>query len=188
MFDPLQLPADLPVPEQDGSAEHLPGLAVPGIALPATRGGVVDVSAVGCPRAVLYFYPRTGRPGVEMPDGWDAIPGARGCTPEACGFRDHHRELLDLGAEVYGISSQTTDYQAEAAERLRLPFPLLSDPDLRLKHLLDLPTFTVDGEELYTRLTLVVRGRAIEHVFFPVFPPDEHADEVLGWLREHPAG
>jgi peroxiredoxin len=188
MWNPLELPADLPVPEQDGAADHLPGRDLPDIALPGTRGGMVDVAAVGCPRAVLYFYPRTGRPGVEPPDGWDLIPGARGCTPEACSFRDHHRELLDLGAEVYGISSQTTLYQSEAADRLHLPFPLLSDADLRLKLLLDLPTFVVDGAELYRRLTLVVRERAIEHVFYPVFPPDGHADEVLAWLREHPIG
>jgi peroxiredoxin len=188
MWNPLELPADLPVPEQDGAADHLPGRAVPDIALPGTRGGMVDVAAVGCPRAVVYFYPRTGRPGVEPPDGWDLIPGARGCTPQACSFRDHHRELLDLGAEVYGISSQTTLYQSEAADRLHLPFPLLSDTDLRLKLLLDLPTFVVDGAALYRRLTLVVRERAIEHVFYPVFPPDGHADEVLAWLREHPLG
>ena len=187
MWNPLELPADLPVPEQDGAADHLPRRALPDIALPGTRGGMVDVAAVGCPRGVLYFYPRTGRPGVEPADGWDLIPGARGCTPQACAFRDHHQELLDLGAEVYGISSQGTGYQAEAAERLHLPFPLLSDPELRLKLLLDLPTFHAGGEELYRRLTLVVRERAIEHVFYPVFPPDRHAGEVLAWLREHPA-
>jgi peroxiredoxin len=187
MFNPLELPADLPAPEQDGAAEHLPGRAVPHVALPGTRGGMVDVAAVGCPRAILYFYPRTGRPGVDPPDGWDLIPGARGCTPQACAFRDHHRELLDLGAEVYGISSQGTADQAEGAERLHLPFPLLSDADLRLRHLLDLPTFRVEGEELYRRLTLVVRERAVEHVFYPVFPPDRHAGEVVAWLRAHPA-
>jgi peroxiredoxin len=187
MWNPLELPADLPVPEQDGAADHLPGRALPAIALPGTRGGMVDVAAVGCPRAILYFYPRTGRPGVEPPDGWDLIPGAWGCTPQACSFRDHHQELLDLGAEVYGISSQPTGYQSEAADRLALPFPLLSDADLRLKLLLDLPTFTVDGAELYRRLTLVVRERAIEHVFHPVFPPAGHADEVLAWLRERAA-
>ena len=188
MWNPLELPADLPVPEQDGAADHLPGRALPDIALPGTRGGMVDVAPVGCPRAILYFYPRTGRPGVELPDGWDLIPGARGCTPQACSFRDHHQELLDLGAEVYGISSQPTGYQSEAADRLHLPFPLLSDTDLRLKLLLDLPTFTVDGAELYRRLTLVVRERTIEHVFYPVFPPDRHAGEVLAWLRERAAG
>jgi peroxiredoxin len=186
MWNPLELPADLPVPQQDGAADHLTGRPLPDIALPGTRGGVVDVAAVGCPRGVLYFYPHTGRPGVELPDGWDLIPGARGCTPQACAFRDHHQELLDLGAEVYGISSQGTAHQAEAAERLHLPFPLLSDPELRLKLLLDLPTFRAGGEELYRRLTLVVRERAIEHVFYPVFPPDGHAAEVLAWLREHP--
>jgi peroxiredoxin len=183
MWNPLELPADLPVPEQDGAADHLPGRPLPDLALPGSRGGMVDVAAVGCPRGVLYFYPRTGRPGEEPADGWDLIPGARGCTPEACGFRDHHRRLLDLGAEVYGISTQSTGRQAEAAERLHLPFPLLSDPDLRLKHALDLPTFHVAGEELYRRLTLIVRERAIEHVFYPVFPPDRHAEEVVAWLR-----
>jgi peroxiredoxin len=178
-----QLPADLPAPVDDGAAEHLPGQAMPPLRLPATDGRVIDLQAVGAPRAVVYVYPRTGRPGVEVPDAWDAIPGARGCTPEACGFRDHHAELAAVAAEVYGVSSQSTAYQAEAAERLHLPFPLLSDERLELAAALRLPTFEFDGERLYNRITLVLREGAIEHAFYPVFPPDTHAEDVLAWLR-----
>jgi peroxiredoxin len=194
---PEQLPDGLPVPEDDGAADHLPGTAMPALALPATDGRTVDLSAVGrstvdrtvdlsavgAPRAIVYVYPRTGRPGVDVPDAWDAIPGARGCTPESCGFRDHHAELAALGAEVYGLSAQSTPYQAEAVERLRLPFALLSDERLALAAALRLPTFEFEGARLYRRITLVVRDGAIEHVFYPVFPPDEHAERVLEWLR-----
>ena len=182
-----QLPADLPVPEDDGGADHLTGLPMPSLALPATTGGTVDLTEVPSPRVVVYAYPKTGRPGVPLPDGWDLIPGARGCTPESCDFRDHHGELSALGAEVFGLSSQSTDYQAEAADRLHLPFALLSDERCELADALRLPTFTVEGERLYRRLTLVVRDGRIEHVFYPVFPPDEHAAQVLTWLRAHPA-
>ena len=137
---------------------------------------------------MLYLYPLTGRPGVDLPEGWDAIPGARGCTPEACGFRDHHAELRAAGAEaVYGVSAQSPDYQAELAQRLGLPFTILSDPELRLADELDLPTFTVDGRRLFSRLTLIVSSGTVEHVFYPVFPPDRHAEEVLDWLRAHPS-
>jgi peroxiredoxin len=177
-----QLPVDLPVPLDDGAARHLPGRAVPPVMLPATTGGTVDIAAAGSPRAVIYVYPMTGRPDVPLPDGWDQIPGARGCTPEACAFRDHHAEQRAAGAEVYRLSSQPTGYQAEAAERLDLPFPLLSDQQLQLAGDLELPTFAVEGIVLYKRLTLVVRAGTIEHVFYPVFPPDRHADEVLDWL------
>ncbi|HYU65154.1 MAG TPA: peroxiredoxin [Jatrophihabitantaceae bacterium] len=182
-----QLPADLPVPEDDGGADHLTGLPMPSLALPATTGGTVDLTEVPSPRVVVYAYPKTGRPGVAMPGGWDLIPGARGCTPESCDFRDHHGELAALGAGVFGLSSQSTDYQAEAADRLHLPFALLSDERCELADALRLPTFTVEGERLYRRLTLVVRDGRIEHVFYPVFPPDEHAAQVLTWLRAHPA-
>jgi peroxiredoxin len=184
-YEPL--PPDLPAPVDDGSASHLPGTVVPSLVLPSSGGGAMDLGALPAARTVVYLYPMTGRPGVASPQGWDAIPGARGCTPEACGFRDHHAELRSAGAEVLGISSQPTDQQREAARRLSLPFPLLSDPDLRLADVLGLPTFVVDGRPLFTRLTLVLRGATIEHVFFPVFPPDNHADEVVRWLRGHPA-
>lgn len=185
--DPTVLPSDLPVPEDDGGAVHLTGRAMPRVALPSTDGSQVRVDLVpeGLERLVLYAYPRTGLPGESplTPD-WDQIPGARGCTPEACGFRDHAAELREAGTAVAGVSTQTTVYQREAAERLRLPFPLLSDRELRLTRALALPTFTVAGQTLLKRLTLVVRDGVIEHVFYPVFPPDTHAAFVLRWLRE----
>jgi peroxiredoxin len=182
-----QLPANLPVPEDDGAADHLTGRSMPSLALPATSGGSVDLTEATSPRVVVYAYPKTGRPGVAMPDGWDLIPGARGCTPESCDFRDHHSELAVLRTEVFGLSSQSTGYQAEAADRLHLPFALLSDERFELADALRLPTFTVEGERLYRRLTLVVRDGRVEHAFYPIFPPDGHAGQVLKWLRAHPA-
>lgn len=176
-----ELPPDLPAPSDDGACAHLVGLAVPPLALPATDGRQVELAALPG-RTVVYCYPRTGRPDQELPSGWNAIPGARGCTPEACGFRDHYAELQALGATVFGLSTQDTDYQREAAERLHLPFPLLSDAELRFTTALRLPTFEVDGMTLINRLTLVLRDGVIEHVFYPVFPPDTHAEAVLAWL------
>jgi peroxiredoxin len=149
---------------------------MPAVRLSSTAGRLVDLGSLAAPRTVIYCYPRTGRPGEPLPDGWDAIPGARGCTPQSCAFRDHHRELADLGAEVYGLSTQTTDYQREMAKRLHLPFEVLSDSDFA----------EVDGMRLIKRLTLIVRDQRIEHVFYPVFPPDQSADQVLGWLKRHP--
>jgi peroxiredoxin len=182
-----QLPADLPVPEDDGAAAHLTGAAMPSITLPATSGEPVDLSRIG-PRAIVYVYPMTGKPGVPLVEGWDQIPGARGCTPESMGFRDHYEELTELGAQVFGLSVQDTAEQAEAATRLKLPFPLLSDSGLVLAARLRLPTFTAaDGVVRYKRLTLVLDQGRIEHVFYPVFPPNQHAAEVLGWLREQAA-
>lgn len=138
---------------------------------------------------MLYVYPMTGRPGIPLPEGWDEIPGARGCTPEACAFRDHHADLTAAGADVFGLSSQSPADQAEAAHRLHLPFPLLSDEDTRLAGPpLSLPTFEAGGRRRYERLTLVVAGGRIDHVFHPVFPPDAHAGEVLAWLRANPVG
>jgi peroxiredoxin len=184
MSDFTLLPADLPVPENDGAADHLPRLSMPAIELPATTGETVRLDALGGGRTVVYLYPMTGRPGVDLPVGWDEIPGARGCTPESCGFRDHHTELLGAGAaRVFGLSSQNTDYQREAVERLRLPFAMLSDTSLRLADALGLPTFTVEGRRLFKRLTLIVREAVIEHVFFPIFPPNEHARQVLDWFE-----
>jgi peroxiredoxin len=186
MTDFTVLPDDLPAPEDDGAADHLPGLPLPDLTLPATSGAMVALEALGAGRTVIYIYPMTGRPGVDLPKGWDAIPGARGCTTEACDFRDHHRQLRDAGAStVFGLSSQDSEYQREVVERLRLPFAMLSDTELRLADALKLPTFTADGNRLYTRLTLVVRDRAIEHCFYPVFPPNRQAREVLGWLQTH---
>jgi peroxiredoxin len=180
------LPADLPVPQDDGAADHLRGAAVPAIALAATDGGVVDLASLAETPAVLFFYPRTGEAGRSAGPAWDAIPGARGCTPQSCAFRDHHRELADLGAEVYGLSTQTTDYQREMAERLHLPFEVLSDDRLAFARALDLPTFEVAGMTLIRRLTLIVTEGMIEKVLYPVFPPDLNADEVIVWLLAHP--
>ena len=184
--DPLQtLPPNLPVPTDDGACKHLPGLAVPSLKLRSTKDRWVDLSALSGSRIVVYCYPRTGRPGQVSPPGWDAIPGARGCTPETCGFRDHHQDLQKLGAEVFGLSTQTTDYQKEMVARLSVPFEVLSDVDLEFAHALRLPTFEVAGMTLIKRLTLVISRQHIEKVFYPVFPPDAHATEVIAWLRGH---
>jgi peroxiredoxin len=181
--NPNILPADLPVPQDDGAARHLPGSRLPSLKLPATDGGEVDLAALAG-RTVVYIYPRTGRPGQPPPDGWDAIPGARGCTPQSCSFRDHFAELRQLGvSHLYGLSTQDTDYQREAAERLHLPFPLISDADLRLTGALRLPIFAVDGMTLQKRMVLVIDDGVIAKVFYPVFPPDESAAEVVAWLR-----
>jgi peroxiredoxin len=182
-----RLPSDLPAPADDGAADHLSGAPMPAIALTATDGARVDLSRLGRGGpTIVYIYPMTGRPGVALPNGWDDVPGARGCTPEACGFRDHHTDLLAAGAsEVYGLSSQDTDYQNEAVQRLQLPFAMLSDPELALGAALRLPTFTIEGTTRYQRLTLVITGGVIEHVFYPVFPPDGHAEQVLDWVRSH---
>ncbi|PYQ42557.1 MAG: peroxiredoxin [Acidobacteria bacterium] len=187
VFDPSQpLPANLPVPVDDGACTHLPGMAVPKIELRSTRDRWVDLSAVSAPRVVVYCYPRTGVPGQPLLPGWDAIPGARGCTPETCGFRDHHKDLQALGAEVFGLSTQTTAYQKEMVDRLHVPFEVLSDEGLAFVHALRLPTFDIEGMTLVKRLTLVISRRHIEKVFYPVFPPDKHAAEVIAWLRDHP--
>lgn len=179
------LPTDLPRPEDDGACDHLPGMAVPSIALPSTAGRDVDLAHPHAPRTVVYVYPMTGRPDRPLPEGWEMIPGARGCTPEACSFRDHHRELAELSAAVFGLSTQATDYQREMVERLHLPFEVLSDREFRVAGALRLPTFETDGMVLIKRLTLVIRNGGIERVFYPVFPPDRHAEEVVDWLAAH---
>jgi peroxiredoxin/catechol 2,3-dioxygenase-like lactoylglutathione lyase family enzyme len=184
--DPTALPQDIPVPQDDGAARHLPGKALPDLALPATRGGAFNVSILGG-RIILYIYPRTGVPGVDLPPGWDDIPGARGCTPQSCGFRDHFAELKALGvAQVFGLSTQDTGYQREAAERLHLPFPLLSDAELKFTRALDLPTFTVAGMTLLKRMVLIIDDGVIAKVFCPVFPPDQSAAQVVAFLRQSP--
>lgn len=182
------LPYDLPVPVDDGAAAHLRGLAMPSVTLTATSGPPVDLGHLPPGRTVLFFYPRTGEPGVALPEGWDQIPGARGCTPQNCAFRDLHDAFAALGARVLAVSSQTTAYQREMAERLHLPYPVLSDADFTLTEALRLPTFVTSGMRLLRRLTLVIRDGLIEAVFYPVFPPDRSADEVLAWLRQNPAG
>ena len=179
-----ELPKDLPRPVDDGAASHLQGMKLPKIALMATNGATVDLGGIPG-RFVLYVYPMTGRPGVPLPDGWDGIPGARGCTPQSCSFRDHYSELKSLNASVFGLSTQTTDYQKEARDRLHLPFELLSDSGYRLKQLVRLPTFSVADMELYKRLALIVEHGQIRKVFYPVFPPDKNAADVVAWLRQN---
>jgi len=176
------LPKDLPVPQDDGACRHLTGMRLPQIALLSTAGRRVDISWLAG-RTIVYCYPRTGRPDQELPTGWNAIPGARGCTPQSCAFRDHFEELKRAGAaQVFGLSTQDTAYQREAAERLHLPFELLSDAGLELANALTLPTFEVDGMKLIRRLTLIASDGAIEKVFYPVFPPDRNASDVIAWL------
>ncbi len=181
--DPTFLPPDIPVPQDDGAARHLAGMKLPDLALPATSGPPVNLSELKG-RAVVYIYPRTGVPGVDAPPGWDDIPGARGCTPQSCGFRDHFAELKALGvAHLFGLSTQDTGYQREAAERLHLPFPILSAAALKLARALKLATFSVAGMTLLKRMALVIDDGAIEKAFYPVFPPDKNAAEVVAWLR-----
>ena len=181
------LPPDLPKPVDDGACDHLTGMLIPPLALPSTAGRMVDLGKlIASSRTVIYCYPMTGVPGKPLPDGWDMIPGARGCTPQSCGFRDHHRELTELGADVFGLSTQTTDYQREMAERLHLPFEVLSDAGFKFCEGLRLPTFEVGRMRLIKRLTLIVRDGVIETVFYPVFPPNESADQVIRWLNQNP--
>ena len=182
------LPENLPVPEDDGACHHLRGAILPSMALPSTSGVVVDLSKEGSPWVVVYCYPRTGRPDQQPLGGaetWNAIPGARGCTPQSCAYRDHYSELTALGATVYGLSTQDTAYQKEAVGRLHLPFPLLSDAQRALTRALRLPTFAFAGLELIKRLTLITRAGRIEEVFYPVFPPDADAGRVIAWLTSH---
>jgi peroxiredoxin len=180
------LPSDLPRPVDDGAANHLTGMTLPNVCLDSTAGRVICVSELSSPRTVIYCYPMTGVPGKPLPAGWDEIPGARGCTPQACNFRDHHNELLQLGAEVFGLSTQSTDYQREVVDRVHLPFEMLSDAKFAFSDALRLPTFEVEGMRLLKRLTMIIRDGRIEHVLYPVFPPNESADQVLLWLRAHP--
>jgi peroxiredoxin len=181
--NPHQLPADLPVPQDDGAARHLPGMRLPAVSLPATTGGTVRLDTIG--NAVMFCYPRTGRPGMEPPGGeaaWNAIPGARGCTPQVCGYRDHAAEIRAAGYEIFGISTQSPADQREAVERLGLSYPLLSDERLELASALSLPTFEVAGETLLRRLTVIVRDGRIAAVRYPVFPPDTDAAQALSSL------
>jgi len=185
MSDYMQLPEDLPVPVDDGAADHLNGMTMPSVVLEASDERQVDVGALGEGLTVLYVYPMTGTPGVELPAGWDDIPGARGCTPETCGFRDHFADLQRAGADrVFGLSTQDLATQRELVERLRLPYPLLSDPEEKLGQALRLPSFEAGGATRYSRITLIIVDDTIDHVFYPIFPPNAHAIEVLAWLTE----
>jgi peroxiredoxin len=175
-----QLPENLPVPVDDGACAHLTGIKLPKIKLACTNDRSINIGTL-TGYSVIYVYPMTGRPNVALPEGWESIPGARGCTPQSCGFRDLHNEIKQY-ANLYGLSSQDTDYQQEAKSRLHLPFELLSDHSFLLKQALSLPTFTVEGIQRYKRVTLILKDAVIEKVFYPVFPPDENADNVLNWL------
>ena len=179
-----RLPPDLPVPLDDGAADHLPGLELPALTLPSTKGEPVDLAAIAAEAAtlVLYVYPRTGTPGEQLPEGWDAVAGARGCTPQNIGFHDHRAQLTVLGTDVVGLSAQPSEDQQAFAAREHIPFPLLSDPDLRLAAALRLPTFEIAGMTLYRRITLIAREGVIARVFYPVFPPDRDAANVAAWL------
>ena len=181
--NPNILPPNIPAPQDDGAADHLTGMTLPDLALRATSGGPVNLSKLAG-RIVLYIYPRTGVPGVDLPPGWNDIPGARGCTPQSCAFRDHHAELKTLGvAQLFGLSTQDTAYQQEAATRLHLPFAILSDEKLAFTKALKLPTFTVAGMTLLKRMALVIDNGKIVKVFYPVFPPDKNAEEVVAWIQ-----
>lgn len=180
--DYSELPAGLPVPEDDGAADHLTGMALPQVHMPSTVGETIDLAELSRDRLVAYVYPRTGTPGQPSPTGWDEIPGARGCTPQSCAYRDSLAEFTSLGATVLGISAQSPDEQCEFAEREYIPFPLLSDGGLRLRNALRLPTFEVEDMTLYKRLTLIAEGGKITKTFYPVFPPDRNAADVLAWL------
>ncbi len=185
--DYTSLPPDLPVPQDDGAADHLPGLVLPSLPLPTTRGGDADLAELAAGRLVAYVYPRTGTPGQPSPQGWDDNPGGRGCTPQSCAYRDSLTEFERLGVAVIGISAQGPAEQRAFAAREHIPFPLLSDSGLELRAALSLPTFEAAGMTLYRRLTLVAAAGRIVKVFYPVFPPDRDAAEVLAWLAAHPA-
>jgi peroxiredoxin len=181
--NPNVLPPGIPAPQDDGAAKHLTGMKLPDMALPATDGKSVNLSTLKG-RTVVYVYPRTGVPGVDLPPGWNDIPGARGCTPQSCGFRDHFGELKRLGvAQLYGLSTQDTTYQKEAVDRLHLPFAILSDEKLALTKAMKLPTFTTSGMTLLKRMALVTDDGQIANVFYPVFPPDKNAQDVIAWLQ-----
>jgi peroxiredoxin len=180
-------PMGLPIPVDDGAADHLAGRVIPGALLGSTHGGRLDLREATRALAVIYIYPGTGVPGTPLPQGWDEIPGARGCTPQSCAFRDHVLELAAYGASVFGLSSQSLEEQCEFAEREHIPYPLLSDPDLRLAEALGLPTFEADGRRFYRRVTFLAREARIAKVFYPIFPPHQNASQVLRWLAAQPA-
>lgn len=180
MADLHALPEGLPEPQDDGACDHLTGLSLPSTALRASTGESYDLSAAS--QLVVYVYPATGGPGIHLPDDWDLIPGARGCTPQSCAFRDASQSFQELGFELVGLSAQSSSQQAEFVEREHIPFPIVSDPELTLSRTLGLPVFAAGDLTLYKRVTLIVRDHKIEKVFYPVFPPDQNAAEVLAYL------
>lgn len=179
-----QLPANLPVPEDDGSTDHLKGMKLPNLSLNATTGVAINLSQIK-DKLVIYCYPMTGQPNVPLPEGWDEIPGARGCTPQSCSYRNHYQELKLLGAEVVGLSVQSTGYQKEMADRLHLPFPIISDEDFAFQKALNIPTFSVAGITLLKRVTLIANDGVIEAVHFPIFPSDSDPAWVMEYLKTH---
>lgn len=176
------LPVSLPKPEDDGACDHLPGRALPPISLTSTAGRLVNLAELTAP-TVIFFYPRNAQPHETIPEEWNLIPGARGCTPHSRGFRDLHQEFQALGFQVFGASTQDTEYQKELVHRVHLPFEILSDADFKLVNALKLPTFEYHGLRLVKRMAWVIEGGKINKVFYPVFPPDKNADEVLTWLK-----
>ena len=188
MADVYELPADLPIPLDDGATDHLVGMSLPTLALMSTFGHAMELGGVlnkgkNKGKLVIYCYPMTGQPDMPLPEGWDQIPGARGCTPQSCAFRDHYQELQALGAEVMGLSVQTAEYQKEMADRLNLPFPVLSDAQYQVQKALNLPTFEVAGMTLLKRVTLIAHNGVIEAVHYPIFPSDSDAAWVLDYLK-----
>ena len=182
----MQAPSHLPTPIDDGACEHLPGIEMPSLLLPSTAERLIDLGKRDAARTVVFCYSMTGVPGAPLPERWDLISGARGCTPQACAFRDHYQELATFEAELFGLGTQTTAYQREMADRLHLPFEILSDAKLTFANALKLPTFEAGGMRLIKRLTLIIRGGRIETVFYPVFPSNESAARVIAWLERHP--
>jgi peroxiredoxin len=180
-----QLPANLPVPIDDGLAYHLISMSLPEVSLASTSGKKFSFGSSFHEKLVLYVYPLTGQPNVALPEGWDEIPGARGCTPQACDFSDHYLQFKRLNTQVFGLSAQTTEYQLELKNRLHLPFDLLSDSDFQLKKAINLPTFQVGELTLHKRLTLIIEKNIIKKVFYPVFPPNQHAAQVLDWIENN---
>ena len=175
------LPDDLPTPIDDGECDHLEGSSLPSTALSLTNGSLLNLETLN--DCVLYIYPMTAQPGTALPDGWEQIPGARGCTPQSCSFRDHYKEFKNLGFEVFGLSAQDTIYQNEAKERLHLPFEFISDEGMILATSPGIPTFNVEGLHLYKRTTLVIKNGKIVKCFYPVFPPDKNPDDVINWIK-----
>jgi len=179
-----QLPPDLPIPQDDGAANHLVGMSLPNLLLLTTIGKELNLGEIAG-RLVIYCYPMTGQPNVALPDGWDQIPGARGCTPQSCSFRDHYQELQSLGVEIVGLSVQSTAYQQEMADRLHLPFPVVSDADYQFQRALQLPTFITAGMTLLKRITLIANDGVIEAIHYPIFPSDSDPAWVISYLKKY---